>query len=83
LIYFEPTSISEAEMKYRLENPNTEEIYVDECGNYRFGNKGFVCNNEACTGLHCVNDVNDVNELPDKCIYGGIKKRFLTLLVRT
>ncbi|MGH9987404.1 MAG: hypothetical protein ACRD8W_25950 [Nitrososphaeraceae archaeon] len=78
MIDFDPKVISKAETEYRLENPNTEEIFVPECLKYRYGNSGFICNNRACAGLYCV---NGRDELPDNCIYCGIKKKSLTLQV--
>jgi hypothetical protein len=69
MIYFAPEPISVDQLEYRLENPNTEEIYIDESANYRYGNKGFICNNKSCANLYCV---NSISEIPDKCIYCGI-----------
>jgi hypothetical protein len=79
MLSFEPQLISEDEMQNRLKNSNTEEIFVPECLNFRYGNLGFICNNQACTGLYCV---NNISEIPDSCIYCKIKKRSLTLLIR-
>lgn len=69
ILYFQPQPISEDEKQYRLSNPNTEEIYVSECSHYRYGSLGFICNNKACTGLFCV---NNIREIPNECIYCGI-----------
>lgn len=77
MLYFQPQPISEDEMKYRLENPNTEEIFVPECLNYRYGSLGFICDNPTCTGLYCV---NNMNEIPNKCIYCGLTKKLHLLL---
>ena len=78
MLSFEPQLISEAELQNRLKNPNTEGIFIPECLNFPYGNLGFICNNQACTGLYCV---NNITEIPDSCIYCEIKKAFLTLLV--
>gem|GEM_PF-5564696 len=55
--------------RFLLENRNTHDVYTDTT-HYLRGKIGFLCNNDHCRGLYCV---NHRAELPRKCMYCGVE----------